>query len=576
MSYNIPLLLIAILSTTTILGQHGKGASTATTSSSGSGSATPSSSSGTSQTGYVYYLKYKQHIQYATARTETYYFKRSDLSTIKNILGIDSPAFKTISATFILDRSIDNAVGRTYKNIQQFDIRSFTTQVTSNNGLSPKDSSTGNIKPLNPNDTAVTITVLYYDSIPRYWEVERNSNIFKKSRLRLAITQDSAILKNRPYYINSDYYLIKHTTKITNPTYQPLVTGVIPTNTTHEHNLVRPLYSETPTRAFDSTYKGLLVEYRMRIFEYNADLFSATIDHFNKKTENDAFTNKYRSIVSLYTPLRAKYDSLVNNQKTNLEDAWSAAHNPGQIQDSLVNNVAFINQLFSLATSKDSVPPALPDNILSKEIYETAIALSADDSANNLYFSIIQKKTLSQSMYYRSFHYGTWDYGTATIPFRIRFAQPKKTIYTTSGKTATTASAPSESDGTFNVSGYLGRKWGHTRFYEDPSMTTNTVAVEAALVTGPTLIALSNSNIDTTSKYSGYKNGSNYVGPENIVAWSTAVGGVLQWKVISVGFYAGADIPLTPHTGWVYAHQLWIGFGIGVNLGMFSSNNSVN
>jgi hypothetical protein len=173
-------------------------------------------------------------------------------------------------------------------------------------------------------------------------------------------------------------------------------------------------------------------------------------------------------------------------------------------------------------------------------------------------------------------HFGTWDYGTATVPFRYRFAPSKSTIISQSGNANSAISAPSESDATLGLGIYFGRKWGDTWFYEDPSKTTNTVSIEITLITGPTLIPLSLSNVDSSSKYVGYLHGYNYTGPTNIIAWSVAPGMVFQWKTINFGLYGGIELPLARKVAWVYADKLWLGFGIGVNLGMLSSGNSVN
>jgi hypothetical protein len=198
------------------------------------------------------------------------------------------------------------------------------------------------------------------------------------------------------------------------------------------------------------------------------------------------------------------------------------------------------------------------------------------DSANNFFFHIIHKSILHQSIFYKSLHFGTWDYGTITVPFRYRFPRSRGHIITSAGKDSSTVTVPSESSAALNLTLYFGRKWGHTRFFEDPSQSKNTFTVEAAFIMGPTLIPLSLANVDSSSKYVGIKNSYSYTGPANIIAWSFAGGAVLQWKSINFGLFGGLDVPLTGNTGWVYAYKPWIGFGIGVNLGVFTSGNAVN
>ena len=128
---------------------------------------------------------------------------------------------------------------------------------------------------------------------------------------------------------------------------------------------------------------------------------------------------------------------------------------------------------------------------------------------------------------------------------------------------------------------YIGRKWGRTRFYADPTMTNNTVSVECMAFAGPSLIALSLSNIDSaTTKYITVssvmnKTTNTYIGPANMIALSTGGGVVLGYQKFSFGFFGGIDIPMTPQSGWVYNKKFWIGFGIGVNLGVISSGKGI-
>jgi hypothetical protein len=207
-------------------------------------------------------------------------------------------------------------------------------------------------------------------------------------------------------------------------------------------------------------------------------------------------------------------------------------------------------------------------------IQETAVPLDGNDSAQNLYLRIFHKGRSNQPFYFVPVHFSTWDYGALTVPFRYRFARSNAHIFTQQGKDSS-STVPEESDAQLSLSGYFGRKWGHTKFYEDPSQTANVASIEAVLTGGPSLIPLSLSNIDSTSKYAGAKNGYSYAGPANIIALSFGAGIVLQWTTVNLGIFFGWDIPITGGTGWVYADKPWIGFGIGVNLGMLTSGKGI-
>jgi hypothetical protein len=83
---------------------------------------------------------------------------------------------------------------------------------------------------------------------------------------------------------------------------------------------------------------------------------------------------------------------------------------------------------------------------------------------------------------------------------------------------------------------------------------------------GPALVPLSASNIGLSDSLNK--------SPSNLLAMSVGFAAVFEWHSINFGLFTGWDLPLTRNTGWVYAGKEWIGFGIGVNLGMFTSANA--
>jgi hypothetical protein len=196
-----------------------------------------------------------------------------------------------------------------------------------------------------------------------------------------------------------------------------------------------------------------------------------------------------------------------------------------------------------------------------------AIPIGASDTAQNFYLQIDNKILASQPISYIQLRYASTQYGAMAVPFKYRFAPKHTQIYVAKPQSTryasdTVVSAPSESTGSINLALFFGRKWGYTRFYFDQSKTHNTVAVMLSAFAGASLIPISVSNV----KY-----------PKDADSLSTqaiafSFGGALslEWRGIDLGIFSGADYTSNKF-GWIYNKKIWIGFGIGVNLGMFTS-----
>lgn len=190
------------------------------------------------------------------------------------------------------------------------------------------------------------------------------------------------------------------------------------------------------------------------------------------------------------------------------------------------------------------------------------------DSAQKFYLQVNNKLAAGSPIVFISIPYSLTQYGAMTIPFKFRWAPPGRSIKAKSPSGSdSVVSAPSESSASINLSGYIGRKWGRTRFYFDGSKTHNTTSFMLAAFIGPTLVALNGTN--TEAKDSFVVNT-----PSNILALSYGGAAVFEWRAIDFGLFGGADVPLTSHYGWVYRNRFWLGFGIGVNLGMFSTSTA--
>ena len=59
------------------------------------------------------------------------------------------------------------------------------------------------------------------------------------------------------------------------------------------------------------------------------------------------------------------------------------------------------------------------------------------------------------------------------------------------------------------------------------------------------------------------------------MALSTGAAFTLEWRSVNFGLFYGYDIPVEK-SPWVYRYKPWIGFGIGLSLGMFSNSNTLS
>ena len=120
-----------------------------------------------------------------------------------------------------------------------------------------------------------------------------------------------------------------------------------------------------------------------------------------------------------------------------------------------------------------------------------AIPITATDSARNFFLSVTRRNSVADLPVYLPLNYSIFQYGAVTIPFKSRFHNNRliggfSDVNKPYEKDVT---APSESTASINVAGYVGKKWGDTRFYYDPADTHNTVSCMLAAFAGPSLFA---------------------------------------------------------------------------------------
>lgn len=550
-----------------------------------SGAASSSSGSSTApQTGFVYYLKYQRHLSYASTESDIFYFTYNDLSknSIHNVFNTKIENDKLIQATITLNRKSSHTMTTGQIGLADYEITQFDSSVSCTQTPACKYQPSGL-------DTVLIVKIMFNDSIPRYW-ARSTRWIFPRHRLRISINPDSALLSARIYYVHFDDGAQLNQFNVTNPNYRgrgQQSTGAqarmrapsINEKDVDFQNSIKD-YQQTAAINKKTAYQKAVTIYQDIVNDYTKYIEAITAKNRVKNTKKlekqikKRADQEYGIVVTDYDLLVKTYNDLVSETKQELDNQLAHLHVPDAGQ-SIKNQVGYFESLLALYKSNAKIPTPVI-NTYDETIPEQALPINELDSANNFYFKIIHKNLVRQKVYYLPLHYGTWDYGTLTVPYRYRFAQPNARIITQAGIASSALPGPSESDAALSLAVYVGKKWGRTKFYEDPMMTHNTFSFEVAAITGPTLIPLMLSNVDSSSKYVGGKSNYFYTGPTNIISWSLGLGAVLEWKTINFGAFIGTDFPLTPHTGWIYANKIWLGFGIGVNLGMFASGTSVN
>lgn len=175
---------------------------------------------------------------------------------------------------------------------------------------------------------------------------------------------------------------------------------------------------------------------------------------------------------------------------------------------------------------------------------------------SSFFFYRIKKKPVMDSPdLYISIPFSMLDIGAVTIPIKYRLGKTKSGADTSDFST------------TANIGIYLGYKFGHTRFFEDPSRTSDRWVLEPSIFVSP----LSITETDT-AQGAGGKNAT-----RNIFGLSTGAAFLLTTKGATAGIFCGRDwevAHLNQFLAWPWRKRLWIGAGVGFNLTSFGSKNT--
>jgi hypothetical protein len=164
------------------------------------------------QTGHVYRLKHKKHIQYNSIITQAFYFRLADIPAgdRPGIFGRGVSAGYLTTVNLKLDRTIRQSMSAGPLAHSEYLIRPIdpVTKICVQKPKCDPDP--------NPDDTVLAVFVTYYDSIPRYFN--------KEERLRYSVNQDSALLNLQVYTIidNDASVVAVDKAKASNPYYRYL------------------------------------------------------------------------------------------------------------------------------------------------------------------------------------------------------------------------------------------------------------------------------------------------------------------------------------------------------------------
>lgn len=233
----------------------------------------------------------------------------------------------------------------------------------------------------------------------------------------------------------------------------------------------------------------------------------------------------------------------------------------GSVGSVLKGSIDWVAAPTQLAPRSAKGSPQTP-TVYQKKFYKRddtlhrAILLGPHDTINNLSLRVNPKITFDNTTYYIRLHYRVFQTGALTIPYKYHFGY-RQHLPNGGGQDT----IPNDLSVNINVSLAAGMRYGRTRFYYDQSKTYNGLASFFGVFAGPTQIQLS-----STNTFSGSPKTSNQLG------LSTGVCALMELKNINFGVFGGFDFPVTTNgSDWFYSNRIWLGFGVGVNLAMFTS-----
>ena len=168
------------------------------------------------------------------------------------------------------------------------------------------------------------------------------------------------------------------------------------------------------------------------------------------------------------------------------------------------------------------------------------------DCKSLYYIPITPRASIGTPTYYVSLPYATSEIGLITIPFKYRSGNGSET-------------GPNRLASAVNAGVYVGRKWGRTRFYADPTRVSTGWSFMLAAVATPTVISITATNTAPV-----------VINPSDEVGYSLGTAALGSYGSFTAGLVGGWDFPATEQAKkWVYANKFWLGFGLGYKLGSF-------
>jgi hypothetical protein len=184
--------------------------------------------------------------------------------------------------------------------------------------------------------------------------------------------------------------------------------------------------------------------------------------------------------------------------------------------------------------------------------------MGQEDYIDSFTLKVNPKIKFNDKTYFIRLHYWAWQLGALTIPFKYYFGGKK--YINTSNQLDT---VPNNVTTSINVALAGGFRFGGTKFYYDQTKTHNTLAGMITAFIGPTTISATSTNTFHSASKSTTE-----------LAISAGFGVMLELKNINFGAFWGWDLPVSAAgQDWFYANKPWLGFGIGLNLALFTLGN---
>lgn len=193
------------------------------------------------------------------------------------------------------------------------------------------------------------------------------------------------------------------------------------------------------------------------------------------------------------------------------------------------------------------------------------LRVDSTDSVNNFCLLIKKRSIVKNLIYFYRVPFARWEAGAVNIPLQFT---PGHNDVALNGISTTF----------LNVNAFLGRAWGNTKFYYDPSKThtafTGMLSVFAGVGQLPALTIQSNgAGKPPNNSYNLSPQAASLAGTSQL-GFSYGAGATVTIDIFDLGLFVGNTLGIGSGelvNGWYGENKWWVGFGLGLNIGMFNN-----